>query len=80
MILCARYIYNFDKSKVKDIYMCAGRNFTKETMFKTESTSLPVLKGAVVFGLVPFTSSKQWSLYTTTLNTHWVRVGRVVML
>ena len=42
--------------------------------------SLPVLKGAVVFEAGPFTSSKQWSLYTTTFNTHWVRVGRVVML
>ena len=40
---------------------------------------LPGVKGSVVSSRGPFTSSKQWSLYTTTLNLHWVRVGRVVM-
>ena len=39
----------------------------------------PVVKLSVVLSRGPFASSKQWSLYTTTLNTHWVRVGRVVM-
>ena len=42
--------------------------------------SLPVLKGAVVFEVGPFTSSKQWSLYTTTLNIQSVKLGRVEML
>ena len=42
--------------------------------------SSPVVKGSVVSSRGPFTSSKQWSLYTATLNTHWVRVGRVVTL
>ena len=40
----------------------------------------PVVKLCVVLSKGPFTSSKQWSLYTTTINTHCVRVGRVVML
>ena len=39
----------------------------------------PIEKLSVVSPSRPFTSSKQWSLYTTTLNTHWVRLGRVVM-
>ena len=40
----------------------------------------PVVKLSVVLSKGPLTSSKQWSLYTTNINTHCVRVGRVVML
>ena len=43
-------------------------------------TMSPVVKKSVVFSKGLFTSSKQWSLYTTTLNTHWIRLGKVVML
>ena len=43
-------------------------------------TPSPVVKESVVVAVGPIKFSKQWSLYTTTLSTHWVRVGRVVML
>ena len=69
------YAHQYNTTRViQMLQMWCGMEFCV-----TYSTS-PIVKLSVVSPSRPSTSSKQWSLYTTTLNTHWLRLGRVVML